>query len=74
MFRSKRGHHQGTKPKQDRKKQISQFYTPVCIKLANLVSIKVSNMVFCNIALVWFPDDDLLWMETCGNIQRQIIV
>jgi len=27
----------------------------------------------CDIALVWFPDDNL-WIETCRNIQCDIII
>jgi hypothetical protein len=37
--------------------------------------MKVANLVFlCGIPLLWFPDDDPLWMETCANIQRQITI
>jgi len=31
----------------------------------------------CDVALVWFPDDDdnnPLWIETCGNIQCDIVI
>ena len=29
---------------------------------------------FCGINLVWFPDDDRLWIETCKNIQCDSII
>jgi hypothetical protein len=35
--------------------------------------IKVANLVLCGIDLVWFPDDDPLWVETRRNIQSDII-
>jgi hypothetical protein len=34
----------------------------------------VANLVLCGIALVWFPDNDPLWIETCSNIQCDIII
>jgi len=32
----------------------------------------VANLVICGISLVWFPDDDPLWIEICMNIQCDI--
>jgi hypothetical protein len=54
-------------------KELSTFWLsdsftpcPLCIKVANLVS--------CGIALVWFRDDDLLWIEICRNVHCDIII
>jgi len=34
----------------------------------------VANLVLHGIALVWFPDDDHLWITTHRNIQCDIII
>jgi len=34
--------------------------------------IKLVNLLLCHIALVWFPDDDPLWVETYRNIHCDI--
>jgi hypothetical protein len=31
--------------------------------------INISNLVLCDIALVWFPDDGTLHIETGRNVQ-----
>jgi len=37
--------------------------------------IEVANSVFfCGTDLVWFPDNDHLWIETCRNIQCDSII
>jgi len=35
--------------------------------------INVADMVLCDFALLWSPDDSLLWIETCRNIQCDVI-
>ena len=34
---------------------------------------EVGTLVLCIIALVWFPDEDPLRIETCRNVQCDII-
>jgi len=34
----------------------------------------VANLVLYGIALVWFSDDDLSWIETSRNIQWNITI
>ena len=55
------------------KKEISKFYifdTCTSYKL----SIKVASLVLCRITLVLYPDDGHLRIETCGNIQCDIVI
>ena len=33
---------------------------------------KMANLVLCGIALLWFPDDDPLWIETLRTIHYDI--
>jgi hypothetical protein len=39
-----------------------------------LLCINVDNLVLCNIAVISFPDDDPLWIETCRYILCDIII
>jgi len=87
MFRSARGHHKGIKPKQcDIKtkltkivtfikplyKETSTFWTLDSYKTRNL-STKVTNLYLLCIILVSFLHDCPMRVETCSNIQCDII-
>jgi len=33
----------------------------------------MANFVLCDVALVLFPEDDTLWIETCRNTECDVI-
>jgi hypothetical protein len=55
-----------------KKNKIRHFYTHQISHCYIHWCIKVATLVFCRNTLVWYPDDDTLRIETCGNIQYEI--
>jgi len=39
-----------------------------------LIMYKIVSLVLRNIIWSWFPDGDLLWIETCKNTHCDIII
>jgi hypothetical protein len=44
------------------------------VTIVRELQIKVANLVLCGINLVRFPGDDFSSIETCRNIQADIIM
>lgn len=69
MFRSAMDLRQGIKTKQYRIKQSSQI-----VHITRQLCINVADLVVSGISLVGFPDEDPLRVETCKDVQCDIII
>jgi hypothetical protein len=46
--------------------QLFNFFTP------RQLCIKVANLALWGTVIVWFPDDDPVWIKTCRNIRSDV--